>query len=62
MSIKRATIICDSIRAAASSQAGDLHDLAGYHRYYGSSACNGGEPIVEQRSGSRPRLLNVCGF
>ena len=62
MSIKQATIISDSTRAAASSQAGDMHDLAGHHRYYSSSACNGGEPIVERRSGSRPRLLNVCGF
>ena len=59
---KRATIISDSTRAPASAQAGDMHDLAGHHRYYGSSACNGGERIVERRSGPRPRPLNVCGF
>jgi hypothetical protein len=59
---KRATDISDRTRAPASSQAGDLHDLAGHHRYYGSSACNGGERIAERRSGPRPRSLNVCGF
>jgi hypothetical protein len=41
-----ATIISDYARAAALSQAGDFHDVAGHHRYYGSSACNGGERIV----------------
>jgi hypothetical protein len=62
MFIKRATDVGDSTRAPASSQAADMHDLAGHHRYYGSSACNGGERIVERRSGSRRRSLNVCGF
>ena len=46
---KSATIISDSARAPASSQAGDWHDEARQHRYYGSSACNGGERIVETR-------------
>jgi hypothetical protein len=46
---KQATIICDSARAPASFQTGDLHDVTGHHRYYGSSACNGGERIVETR-------------
>jgi hypothetical protein len=59
---KRATDISDSTRAPASSRAGDMHDFAGHHRYYGSSACNGGERIVERRSGPRRRSLNVCGF
>lgn len=59
---QRTTMISASSRATASSQAGDMRDLAGHHRYYGSSACNGGEQIVERRSGSRPRSLNVCGF
>jgi hypothetical protein len=59
---QRATDISDSTRAPASSQAADMHDLAGHHRYYGSSACNGGERIAERRSGSRPRSLNACGF
>ncbi len=48
-----ATIICDAARRRApqpaSSQAGDWHDVTGHHRYYGSSAINGGERIVEDR-------------
>ena len=62
MFIKRARIISESTRAPASSQAGDTHDLAGHHRYYGSSACNGGERIAKRSSGPRPRSPNVCGF
>ena len=50
-----ATIICDAARLRApqpaSSQAGDWHDVFGHHRYYGSSAVNGGERIVEDRRG-----------
>ena len=43
---KPATIICDAARSCAtSSQAGDWHDVSGHHRYYGSSATNGGERI-----------------
>jgi hypothetical protein len=55
-----ATIISDSARAAASSSIGDFHDVTGHHRYYGSSACNGGERIAKTRRGSRPR--SVGGF
>jgi hypothetical protein len=59
-----ATIICDAARSRAlqpaSSQAGDWHDVTGHHRYYVSSAINGGERIVEDRCG--PRLGNLCGF
>jgi hypothetical protein len=51
MSRKPVTILCDAARAAASIQAGDFHDVTGHHRYYGSSACNGGERIVESRRG-----------
>ncbi|WP_439368846.1 hypothetical protein ACRQ5Q_17420 [Bradyrhizobium sp. PMVTL-01] len=51
-------IISDARRAARSGQA-DLHDQSGHHRYYGSSAENGRERIVESRRGKRPR--NVCG-
>lgn len=54
-------IICDA-RRAAKPEAADLHDQAGHHRYYGSSAENGGERIVESRRGKRPRALSVCGF
>jgi hypothetical protein len=59
---KAATIITDTARALASAQAGDRHDFSGHHRYYGSSACNGGERIVETRRGPGPRKVNVCGF
>lgn len=50
------------INAARAQAAGDWHDVSGHHRYYGSSACDGGERIVERRSGPRPRNVNVCGF
>jgi hypothetical protein len=59
---KPASIICDSARSPASTQAGDWHDVTGHHRYYGSSAVNGGERIVETRHGARPRSVNLCGF
>jgi hypothetical protein len=62
MSPKRAFIISDAARALASSESGDLHDVTGHHRYYGSSACNSGERIIETLRGSRPRSLIVCGF
>ena len=48
-----ATIISDSARAPASSPTGDFHDVSGHHRYYGSSACNGGERIVDTRRSAR---------
>jgi hypothetical protein len=44
------------------SPAGDWHDVTGHHRYYGSSATNGGERIVETRRGPRPRSVNPFGF
>jgi hypothetical protein len=59
---KVASIISDTPRAPASSQTGDWHDFSGHHRYYGSSACNGGQRIVETRRGLRPHPINVCGF
>ncbi len=62
MSRQPVRIICDGDRMPASALRGDLHDESGHHRYYGSSAVNGGERIVEERSGSRPRRTNVCGF
>ena len=54
-------IICDA-RRARKSDAADLHDQSGHHRYYGSSAESGGERIVESRRGKRRRAINVCGF
>jgi len=59
---KLATIISDRVPAPATTQAGDWHDEAGHHRYYGSSACNGGERIVETRRGANPRIFNRFGF
>ncbi len=61
MSGQTIRIICDARRAGQSEPA-DPHDRAGHHRYYGSSAENGGERIVESRGGKRPRPLNICGF
>lgn len=57
-----ATILSDRNRLPATQQAGDWHDESGHHRYYGSSAVNGGERIVESRHGARPRSVNLCGF
>ena len=60
-----ATIICDAARlraSPASSQTGDWHEVTGHHRYYGSSATNGGERIVEDRRAPRHRLANLFGF
>ena len=54
-------IVCDRAKAPHAG-AGDRHDISGHHRYYGSSATNGGERIAETRRGARPRAANVCGF
>jgi hypothetical protein len=62
MSGKPATILSDSARMPAASQAGDFHDVGGHHRYYGSSASNGGERLSETRRGQRPSPLNLFGF
>lgn len=62
MSRKQALILSDSGRYPASSQPGDWHDATGHHRYYGSSACNGGERIVETRRGSQAAAVNRFGF
>ena len=59
---KRATIITDAVRDPSSSEAGDWHDVTCHHRYYGSSACKGGERIVESRRGPRPRPVNARGI
>ena len=53
-----AGIVSDIMRAPASSQSGDFHDVTGHHRYYGSSACNGGERIVQTRRSAGP--FSVC--
>ena len=59
---KQATILSDSGRYPQASQPGDWHDATGHHRYYGSSACNGGERLAETRRGRRPSLPNLFGF
>jgi hypothetical protein len=56
-----ATDISDNARSPASS-AGDWHDVNGHHRYYGSSAVNGGERIAETRRGPRPTGVNLFDF
>ena len=68
MSRQPASIICDAAAkcrnapTASTPAGGDWHDVGGHHRYYGSSAENGGERIVESRRGQRPRSVNLCGF
>jgi hypothetical protein len=59
---QRATIISDAFPAFGSAQVADLHDLTGHHRYYGSSACNGGERIVETRRGHHRTLAEIANF
>ena len=61
MSGQTIRIICDA-RRAGKPEAADLHDQTGHHRYYGSSAENGGERIVETRRGKRPSVLAIFGF
>jgi hypothetical protein len=60
---RTAAIVCDAARMPVSATAtGDWHDASGHHRYYGSSALNGGERIVETRRGPRFFAVNLCGF
>jgi hypothetical protein len=59
---RQAMIISDAAKAPAPSRGSDWSDVTVHHRYYGNSALNGGERIVESRHGERPRALNVCGF
>jgi hypothetical protein len=62
MFTKQATILSDSSRFLVATQPGDWHDVSGHHRYYGSSAINGGERLAETRRGSRPASVNLFGF
>jgi hypothetical protein len=59
---RQATIISDATRGCLSTPAGDWQDVPRHHRYYGASAVNGGERIVETRRGPQRRLANVFGF
>ena len=59
-----ATIICDAATVcapSASSLSGDWHDVTCHHRYYGSSAINGGGRIAENRRGLRSRTASPSG-
>lgn len=63
MSRKSGIIISDSARGLVATEAGgDWHDVPRHHRYYGSSAVNGGESIVERRSGPGSRAFRFFGF
>ena len=55
MSAKPATIISDALRAPIAAESTDWRDMPRHHRYYGSSAFNGGERLTESRRGARPR-------
>ena len=61
---KLAMIISDATRASLSTPAGDFQDTPRHHRYYGASAFNGGERIVETRRSPRlrSRLASFFGF
>ena len=60
---RSATIISDAARGLGSiDTGGDWHDVPRHHRYYGSSAFNGGERLAESRRGPRPRALNGTSF
>jgi len=62
MSAKHITIISDTARGTAGTGSSDWHDVPRHHRYYGSSACNGGERLIESRRGPRPRSLSPSGI
>jgi hypothetical protein len=45
-----------------SPQGGDLRDESGHHRYYGSSATNGGERMAETRADRYATILTILGL
>jgi hypothetical protein len=60
---KSATIIRNTARGlAAADTGGDWHDVPRHHRYYGSSAFNGGERLTESRRGPHPHTLLGAGL
>src|SRR5262245_11113483 len=63
MSRKSGITISDTARGlAAADTGGDWHDVPCHHRYYGSSAFNGGERIIERRSGLGTRAARLGSF
>ena len=59
MPAKPATIISDALRSPVPSEPSDWRDVPRHHRYYGSSAFNGGERLSESRRGARPHDLTA---
>jgi hypothetical protein len=54
MSRRKARILSYCMLSPWPALAGEFHDEAAHHRYYGSSATNGGERLAEARGGVRP--------
>jgi len=54
MSRREVKIISYGTLSQSPALAGDFRDEVGHHRYYGSSATNGGERLAESRGGPRP--------
>jgi hypothetical protein len=54
MSRPEVKIISYGTLSQSAAPAGDFRDDVGHHRYYGSSATNGGERLAESRGGPRP--------
>jgi hypothetical protein len=60
--LRREARILSYAHALKPQVAGDLHDDTGHHRYYGSSATNGGERMAETRSDRRATVLCILGL
>ncbi len=54
MSRREVKILSYGTLAQSAAFAGDFRDESGHHRYYGSSATNGGEQLAESRGGPHP--------
>jgi hypothetical protein len=54
MSRREVKILSYATLSQSLAPAGDFRDQVGHHRYYGSSATNGGERLGETRGGPRP--------
>ena len=59
MPAKPATIISDDLRRPMPADTSDWRDIPQHHRYYGSSAFNGGERLTESRRGARARSFQT---
>jgi hypothetical protein len=54
MSRREVKILSYGTLSQSPAFAGDFRDETEHHRYYGSSATNGGERLAETRGGPRP--------